>query len=425
MSMEAHLVGLGMTLVLVSGLARGAITDLDRSDFAAGDGPIAVTHGDFNHDRRVDLAVADSLGGAVTVLLGGGDGGFLSPVSIGMPAGYTGVDSVVAGDFNGDGVDDLAATVGYAATNQSRVMVLTSGGDGTFTVAEFLTGYGAVWIDAGDLDSDGDLDLVTVNSNSRSLTRLFNDGDGGFGDVSHTITLRYPKRVKLADMDSDGDLDIALSSNYGVMVYKGDGLGGIVQSRQYYAGTRPKAFAFGDIDQDKDVDMLVSDLVTARVLVFMGDGLGDFGAGVAVPVGSGPSDIALDDVDGDGYLDLLVAAQSDSAIQSLLNDRSGGFGAAQSRATGSMPLAMIVCDVNGDGVNDVTTANYDADSVSFFASAACGADFNHDGVLDFFDVSAFLVAYTGGDLSVDFDGSGTLDFFDVSTFLVAFNAGCP
>ncbi|MGV6813588.1 MAG: GC-type dockerin domain-anchored protein, partial [Phycisphaerales bacterium] len=56
---------------------------------------------------------------------------------------------------------------------------------------------------------------------------------------------------------------------------------------------------------------------------------------------------------------------------------------------------------------------------------ACQADLNNDGVLNFFDVSAFLGAYSSGDLAADFNGDGALNFFDVSAFLAAFNAGCP
>tara|TARA_E500000318_G_scaffold86482_5_gene82998 strand:- start:29944 stop:32109 length:2166 start_codon:yes stop_codon:yes gene_type:complete len=56
---------------------------------------------------------------------------------------------------------------------------------------------------------------------------------------------------------------------------------------------------------------------------------------------------------------------------------------------------------------------------------ACAADITGDGVLDFFDVSAFLNAYNASDPLADFTGDGTLDFFDVSAFLNAFNAGCP
>lgn len=59
------------------------------------------------------------------------------------------------------------------------------------------------------------------------------------------------------------------------------------------------------------------------------------------------------------------------------------------------------------------------------AGLSCIADLNGDGVLNFFDVSAFLNAYSSNDLSVDFTGDGTLDFFDVSAFLSAYSAGCP
>lgn len=55
----------------------------------------------------------------------------------------------------------------------------------------------------------------------------------------------------------------------------------------------------------------------------------------------------------------------------------------------------------------------------------CIADLTRDGLLDFFDVSAFLNVFSSGDLIADFTGDGLLDFFDVSTFLNAFAMGCP
>lgn len=55
----------------------------------------------------------------------------------------------------------------------------------------------------------------------------------------------------------------------------------------------------------------------------------------------------------------------------------------------------------------------------------CQADLPGDGVLDFFDISAFLSAYSAGDPVADFDGNSVLDFFDISAFLQAYSAGCP
>ena len=55
----------------------------------------------------------------------------------------------------------------------------------------------------------------------------------------------------------------------------------------------------------------------------------------------------------------------------------------------------------------------------------CPADFTGDGNLNFFDISAFLTAFSSGDPAGDFNGDGQFNFFDVSAFLTAFNAGCP
>ncbi len=56
---------------------------------------------------------------------------------------------------------------------------------------------------------------------------------------------------------------------------------------------------------------------------------------------------------------------------------------------------------------------------------SCAADLNGDGMLNFFDVSAFLTAYNAMDPVADFNDDGMFNFFDVSAFLVAYNAGCP
>lgn len=58
-------------------------------------------------------------------------------------------------------------------------------------------------------------------------------------------------------------------------------------------------------------------------------------------------------------------------------------------------------------------------------ASSCVTDYNGDGTLDFFDVSAFLNAYLTNDPIADLDDNGVFDFFDVSAFLSQFSAGCP
>ena len=55
----------------------------------------------------------------------------------------------------------------------------------------------------------------------------------------------------------------------------------------------------------------------------------------------------------------------------------------------------------------------------------CPGDLNGDGMLNFFDVSAFLTAYNAMDPTADFNNDGMFNFFDVSAFLQAYNMGCP
>ena len=81
-------------------------------------------------------------------------------------------------------------------------------------------------------------------------------------------------------------------------------------------------------------------------------------------------------------------------------------------------------EVDGSVIGDVII-NGTATMVAVADLPDCVADFTGDGVLDFFDVSAFLAAFGVQDPSADLTNDGSWDFFDVSAFLAAFGAGCP
>lgn len=82
---------------------------------------------------------------------------------------------------------------------------------------------------------------------------------------------------------------------------------------------------------------------------------------------------------------------------------------------------MIARDIDCDGdVDDQDLTAWDAAN-----GANCPADLTGDGELNFFDVSAFLSAYSSNDPVADFTKDGEFNFFDVSAFLAAYGAGCP
>jgi hypothetical protein len=122
----------------------------------AGRGPGSVISGDFNGDGRLDLAVANSGDGTVSILLGNGDGTFAPQVP--YTAG-SGSSSLVAGDFNGDGHLDLAVT----NSNDNTVSVLLGDGAGAFApLVTYAVGSYPDAIVAGDFNSDGHLDLAVA-----------------------------------------------------------------------------------------------------------------------------------------------------------------------------------------------------------------------------------------------------------------------
>ena len=94
--------------------------------------------------------------------------------------------------------------------------------------------------------------------------------------------------------------------------------------------------------------------------------------------------------------------------------------------TGDWYIGFIVSDE--DGVVDATPGDNWVSGINpifVLGTAVCDADLNGDGELNFFDVSAFLSAFSAGDPAGDFNGDGQFNFFDVSAFLQAFAAGCP
>src|ERR1700760_1853844 len=90
---------------------------------------------DFNGDGKLDFVVTDNMDKRVVVYLNNGNGTFSAPISTTLQISAIGVGSVVAGDFNEDGKQDLI--VGTVTGLQAAIL-LTGSGDGTFTQQQAL-----------------------------------------------------------------------------------------------------------------------------------------------------------------------------------------------------------------------------------------------------------------------------------------------
>jgi hypothetical protein len=173
---QTNNIALGSTAL---GAAIATQTFQPQTTYGAGGGPIAVAVGDFNGDGVPDLAVPNNpnltifnIESSVSVLLGKGDGTFATQTTYGTGSFP---DAVAVGDFNGDGIPDLAV----ANSVDSTVSVLLGKGDGTFaTQTTYGTGTTPSQVAVGDFNRDGIPDLATANVNSDTVTVLLGNGDG-------------------------------------------------------------------------------------------------------------------------------------------------------------------------------------------------------------------------------------------------------
>ncbi len=158
------------------GNGSGGFTAASGSPFAVGSGPTGIAVGDFNGDGRADLAVSNAGGSSVTVLLGHVSGGFTaasgSPFAVGSGPG-----PIAVGDFNGDGNLDLAVT----NIDSGTVTVLRGNGSGGFsttaTGSPYAVGTDPKGIAAGDFNGDGILDLAVSSAGTGAVTILLGQDD--------------------------------------------------------------------------------------------------------------------------------------------------------------------------------------------------------------------------------------------------------
>jgi hypothetical protein len=149
-----------------------------------------------------------------TVLLGNGDGTFTasssSPQTGYEPAG------IAAGDFNGDGILDLAVSnLNGGNPDPGSVTVLLGNGDGTFmpTAQSPVTGALPLSIAVGDFNGDGKADLVTGDAGSNTATVLLGNGDGTFAAPLNPPAGTNSLFVAVGDFNGDGLPDLAAANN--------------------------------------------------------------------------------------------------------------------------------------------------------------------------------------------------------------------
>ncbi|MDX1419034.1 MAG: VCBS repeat-containing protein, partial [Rubricoccaceae bacterium] len=385
---------IGNTVVLYLNDGTGAFTP--GGAFAVQTMPLDLDVGDFNGDGHLDLVAGSGQYDVehVAVLLGDGVGGFAPQIPLAV--GETTPTHVAAGDFNGDGYDDLAIEA------LSELVIVMNDGTGGFLAPVMLTEAGFLdprvgVISPADYDADGHLDLLVGIGESGGLQReiaLYRGyGDGTFADPVYQDVAQYfttPEALVPADLDGDGDLDVALCdwsgrTGDGIVTLFNDGTGHFDGAHHVPAGQGTEDLALADVDGDGDLDVLTSDRMSLAVTVHRNPGDGRLPELASrFPSGTG-STLHLDagDVDGDGDLDLFVSG--------------GGFG---------VPGAVV--ESNGDGTFGVPVTITHSTEYGRGASRGKLRDLDGDGDLDILYNDAHTDFFTGYDFWTALnDGTGT------------------
>ena len=395
---------------LETGLAFEHVYQSDPTVFVPWEESVTAAQGDLDRDGRLDLVVFTAQDQGTQFYAGHGDGRFADPVS--LPQTLPAIPWMFA-DIDGDADQDLVSVFEsqlYLSLNEGRQNdlwlglrpftnqpLLSEGGANRFAVADFsgdalldlaigsgtgvrvLLGQGNGSFDAGidypltngcqalvagDLDGDGDLDLINAKmpayggAGPQSLDLLINDGEGVFEPRESLVQPKGNMNdLAVGDLDGDGDLDVAATHSYSydgnVSVLLGDGRGGFDSDPLVLtvAGS-PRTIDLGDIDADGDLDLCVAHTGGGHisysgapgVTVFVGHGSGSFDP--RLYLASGEAVLAIPaQLDGSGALELAVITKQ-AQVQVLRHTSSDLLPPT------SWLASSVVVDDDADAVGD-------------------------------------------------------------------------
>jgi hypothetical protein len=346
-------------------------------NFLVAAGPVGVLAGDYNRDGKSDFLTLNWDAATMSVFFGNGK---TVQVEKGLPA-PTRADQLILADFNEDGVPDVATAnsgIESANGNTASVLILKPGG-GLAKEDVIPVGPNPLSLVAGDFNHDGHQDLVVANSGilnffgTGTLAIILGNGDGSFQSPSPFKIIqppgnfaRSPRFVAAADFNQDGNLDIVACTDdaKGPSFLPGDGKGSFDKPVLFNLGSDCLEVGAADFNRDGKADLLIRILpdpflINPSVFVALGNGDGTFAK--AKPLTTDEVfGFAIGDLNKDGIPDLVFT--ENGATKTLLGDGQGNF-----ISRGFFPgpgvtlfhnsLIPVIGDFNGDALPDVAIAD--------------------------------------------------------------------
>jgi FG-GAP-like repeat len=264
---------------LITGMLLGLLLNCSINTFAVdfaslvnypvGSAPTSVIVADFNGDGKLDLAIANSGSGTVSILLANESGSFHRAID--FDAGMAQPASLGMGDFNGDGKLDLVvfqlSPNAFGSLSPAAINILFGNGDGSFQAPKTTTLAVAIDLAVADFNLDRKADIAITDydqdSSSTTIFILLGNGDGSF--QSPRQSGMFPGGsgfLAAADFNNDAkpDLAIGVSSEARILLGQGDGTFQTAAAVPLTDGFLVQAIHAGDVNADGKLDLVVASL---------------------------------------------------------------------------------------------------------------------------------------------------------------------
>ena len=286
-------------------------------------------------------------------------------------------------------------TVDYGTTDDSSPSFTSS------TLVSNVTD--AEGVELGDMDGDGDLDIVYAGLTNDTFGWLENNGSS-WAQASIDTSADGAKAVHIADIDGDGDLDFVGGSFYGDSVawYENNGAANPSFTKTTIStGTDGlNDVDVADIDGDGDLDIISASGNDDEITWFENNGAADptFATTVIATSADNPHEVFIADMDADGDLDIISTSVNDSTVAWYENNGAADptFAAADIATNVSGAHGIHVDDMDADGDMDIVIASFTDDTVRWFES---------DGAAN--------PSWSATTISTELDGAKQVEVFDL------------
>lgn len=267
--------------------------------------PDSVRVFDWNGDGIRDLAVASSFFRFLELIPGTGGGSFgTSKLFNFFPNTVSGPTDLEFGDINGDTHPDIVAP----RLGESLVLLGDGAGNYALQATTLAKDFGRGRVRLIDIDTDGDLDLVTNSDSSHGMTVLRGLGNGAFDGPRRTAIAATSSHA-LADMDRDGTLDAVLGTGNDLSIWFGATTGAFTATPNLSLGATIRKIGVGDLDSDGALDVVAVTIHSGfdRIHLLQGDGSGGLALAATHDIlNQVVTDLDLGDLDGDSTRDLVI-----------------------------------------------------------------------------------------------------------------------